>query len=68
MEQRSVKFESKYNYFHSQKLIQNVVCKMAAILSLFHYDINGLVQDCSIFSVLPMEILQSYTKASIYAI
>ena len=28
--------------------------------------INGLVHDCSISSVLAMEILQSYTKPSIY--
>ena len=30
-----------------------------------HDDIDGLVQDCSIFSVLAMEILQSYTEPSI---
>ena len=29
----------------------------------FHFD--GLVQDCSISSVLVIEILQSYTKPSI---
>ena len=29
--------------------------------------IDGLVQDCSIFSALAMEILQSCTKPSIYS-
>ena len=29
-------------------------------------DINGLVQDCSNSSALAMELLQSYTKPSIY--
>ena len=35
--------------------------------SRFHlHDIDGLVQDYSIFSALAMEILQSYTKPSIW--
>ena len=28
-----MEFESRYNIFHAMKLIKNVVCKMAAILS-----------------------------------
>ena len=30
------------------------------------YHINGLVQDCSNSSALALELLQSYTKPSIY--
>ena len=29
-----------------------------------HFD--GLVQDCNIFSALAMELMQSYTKPSMY--
>ena len=32
------------------------------------YDIDGLMQDCSISSALAMEILQSCTKSSIWNI
>ena len=35
-------------------------------LSIGHSHIDGLVQDCSNSSVLAMELLQSWTKSSIY--
>ena len=38
--------------------------EMCGMQSLIHawYQIDGVVQDCSISSALAMEILQSYTK------
>ena len=35
-------------------------------MSKFFDDIGGLMQDCSIFNVNALEILQSCTKPSIY--
>ena len=36
------------------------------VIDIKHFDIDGLVQECSISSALTMMILQPYTKSSTY--
>ena len=42
-----------------------IVLNVSVLLDLMKYDIDSLVQDCTISSSLAMEMLQSHTKPSI---
>ena len=55
-----------YEYFNEiDRVIKGFYCRGKKYVQLHEY-IDGLVQHCSISSVLALEILQSCTKPSIY--
>ena len=65
----SRKFIGKWRPFYLGLNVLRMHVYWTSVLSfsVFHQRIDGLVQDCSIFSALGMEILQSCTKPSKYS-